>query len=179
MSKHQGRYLGTFGKTGCFSFSANKTITTGQGGAVVTNDEKVYMRLRELKDQGRRTKGTGGDDIHYSVGYNFKFTDLQAAIGLGQFTLLDGRIKRMRTMHTIYGENLRDLKEVSVFKCDINGGELPQWTDAIVQHRDELNDYLQRKDVDCRKFWFPIHTQAPYKRPDEDFINSTKIVPQA
>jgi perosamine synthetase len=53
-SRHQGQYLGTFGHAGCFSFSANKTVTSGQGGLIVTNDDVLHDRLRELKDQGRR-----------------------------------------------------------------------------------------------------------------------------
>ena len=75
-SKYKGQYLGTFGNAGCFSFSANKTITTGQGGMIATNDENLYFRLRELKDQGRRYQGTGGDDLHPVIGFNFKLTIL-------------------------------------------------------------------------------------------------------
>ena len=83
LSKHDGKCLGTFGIAGCFSLSPNKTVTTGQGGLVVTDDDRLHVRLRELKDQGRPVRGTGGDDAHDSVGFNFKFTNLQAAIGLG------------------------------------------------------------------------------------------------
>jgi len=61
MSKHNGRYLGTIGEVGCFSFSPAKTITTGQGGMVVTNNEEIFFKLKELKDQGRPRRGTGGD----------------------------------------------------------------------------------------------------------------------
>ena len=95
MSRHKGKYLGTYGKTGCFSFSPNKTITTGQGGVIVTEDDELKVRLRELKDQGRPVRGTGGDDIHNSIGYNLKFTDLQAAVGLGQLNYLETRMERI------------------------------------------------------------------------------------
>ncbi len=71
-SKYKGSLLGTFGDASCFSFSANKTITSGQGGMVATSSERIYYRLRELKDQGRRYGGTGGDDLHPVIGYNFK-----------------------------------------------------------------------------------------------------------
>src|SRR5262249_43339332 len=77
-SHHHGKPLGTFGRLGCFSFSPNKTITTGQGGMIVTDDDDLLVRLHQLKDQGRPVRGTGGDDIHPALGFNFKLTNLQA-----------------------------------------------------------------------------------------------------
>ena len=177
MSKHKGKYLGTFGETGCFSFSPHKTITTGQGGIVTTNDDEVHLRLRELKDQGRRERGTGGDDMHNVIGYNFKFTDLQAAVGLGQLTYLKSRIENMKKRHKLYAENLRGLKGISLFK--FSEEEVPQWTDAIVEQRDKLNKYLARNGIICRRYWFPIHSQVPYKLPDTNFTNSTRMSPKS
>lgn len=179
MSQHKGKYLGTFGKVGCFSFSPNKIITTGQGGMVITDDDELYVRLRELKDQGRRVRGTGGDDIHNAIGYNFKFTDLQAAVGLGQLTYLESRMGRMKKRHSLYTEELEKLDEVSLFNFDIDGGELPLWTDAIVEDRNNLDKHLRTNGIDCRRYWFPVHTQVPYKLPDDNFPNSTKLSPKA
>jgi perosamine synthetase len=98
-SRHQGRCLGTFGRAGCFSFSPNKTITTGQGGLIVTDDEALTVRLRELKDQGRPMRGTGGNDVHDSIGFNFKLTNLQAAVGMAQLARLDARIERLASIY--------------------------------------------------------------------------------
>src|SRR3954447_11021348 len=83
-SRHAGRKIGSFGLASCFSFSANKTITAGQGGMITTDNDALHDRLRELKDQGRRHGGTGGDDLHPVIGFNFKFTDLQDAVALPQ-----------------------------------------------------------------------------------------------
>jgi len=91
LSHHQGRCLGTFGIAGCFSFSPNKTITTGQGGLVVTDDDALMVRLRELKDHGRPVRGTGGNDVHATLGFNFKLTNLQAAVGVAQLPKLATR----------------------------------------------------------------------------------------
>lgn len=179
LSKYKGKYLGTFGKTGCFSFSPNKTITTGQGGIIVTNDDDLHIRLRELKDHGRPTRGTGGDDFHNVIGYNFKFTDLQAAVGLGQLTYLEPRIERMKRTHRLYVEELRGLDGISLFNFDLNEGESPQWTDALVERRDELDKFLSANGIGCRRYWFPIHTQKPYKLPDDSFPNSTNLSPKA
>lgn len=179
LSKHDGKNLGTFGRFGCFSFSPAKTITTGQGGAIATNDGNLAVRLRELKDQGRPVRGTGGDDIHHSIGYNFKFTDLQAAIGIGQLNYVKQRTERSKRNYKLYEGNLGNLEGFSLFKLDIENGESPQWTDAIVEKRNELDKYLKSNGIECRRFWFPIHTQAPYKMPDDKFPNSTRLSPRA
>jgi len=175
MSKHKGKCLGTFGKTGCFSFSPNKTITTGQGGVIVTDDDELHTYLRELKDQGRPKRGTGGDDVHDVVGYNFKLTDLQAALGLGQLNYLKSRLERMKKNHEIYARELRGISGISLFNFDIDNGEVPQWTDAVIEKRDQLCEYLEKNNIGFRRFWFPVHTQKPYKLPDDDFPNSTEL----
>ncbi len=179
MSKHEGKYLGTFGKAGCFSFSPNKTITTGQGGIVVTDDPELNIRIRELKDQGRPQRGSGGNDLHNTIGYNFKFSNLHSAVGLGQLTYLDQRIKRQRRIYEIYRDNLKDVPEITLYPCDLEGGAVPQWTDIATDRRDELEAYLQTKNVDTRKYWYPLHTQLAYKEGDERFPNSTKTSPRS
>jgi perosamine synthetase len=179
VSKLDGKYLGTIGRAGCLSFSPNKTITTGQGGAILTDDDSLFGRLRELKDQGRPVRGTGGDDVHRSVGYNFKFTNLQAAVGLAQLGSLQERLDRMRRIYLGYASQLMDLPGISLPGFDIDAGESPQWTDAIVENRDELDRFLAANNAHCRRFWHPIHTQAPYRQPDENFPNSSRLGPRA
>ena len=179
MSKHKGIFLGTFGRTGCFSFSPNKTITTGQGGIIVTDDRKLYTRLRELKDQGRPSRGTGGDDLHNSIGYNFKFTDLQAAVGLGQLSYLKRRLARMKSIYRAYVNGLEGVKGISLFKSNLEKGEIPQWTDALAERRDGLDAYLRAKGIDCRRYWFPVHRQKPYRIADRHFPESTRLSPRA
>jgi len=179
MSAVDGKYLGTFGHAGCLSFSPNKTITTGQGGMILTDDDALHLRLRELKDHGRPVRGTGGDDIHHSVGYNFKLTNLQAAVGLGQLSALHHRLERQKQIYRLYAENLSGLQGISLPGFRLEAGEIPQWTDALVERRDELDRYLRARGAHCRRFWFPIHTQAPYRLPDDQFPNSTRVIPHA
>ena len=179
MSKYQGKYLGTIGLLGCFSLSPAKTITTGQGGLIATNSTKLYEKLVELKDQGRPKRGTGGDDIHMSVGYNFKFTDLQAAVGLGQLGYLDARLKRMRKNYEIYQNLLSSIPSIKVFDFNLQEGEIPQWIDATSLQRNELDAFLSKNGIDCRRFWHPIHKQKPYKQKDSLFPNSTKMSRQS
>jgi perosamine synthetase len=178
-SKHRGRCLGTFGRAGCFSFSPNKTITTGQGGLIVTDDDALEVRLRELKDQGRPVRGTGGNDVHASVGFNFKLTNLQAAVGLAQLARLDGRIDRLAAIYREYCRGLAGIDALRLLPFDVDHGESPQWIDLVASRRDALVEYLKRFEIDCRPFWFPIHTQRPYRRPDQGFPNAMRILPSA
>jgi perosamine synthetase len=177
-SKKDGKFLGTFGNAGCFSLSPNKTITSGQGGFVVTDDEALYIRLRQLRNQGVEGRLSGGDDVHPTLGFNFKFTDLQAAVALGQMELLDKRLERMKRTHEIYKKELRGIPGFAIFECDTEAGEVPQWTDCVVEKRNELDAYLQEKGIDCRRFWFPMHEQPPYRGSKGTFTNSTLLNPK-
>jgi len=179
MSKHRGRYLGTFGIAGCFSLSPNKTITTGQGGLIATDDDQLHVRLRELKDQGRAVRGSGGEDSHSSIGFNFKFTNLQAAVGLAQLKYLSRRLERMTSILCGYLEGLRGVGGISVLPFCVQGGEVAQWTDVLVDHRDDLYGRLAARGIHGRRFWHPLHTQMPYRAPCEQFPNSSKAIPHA
>src|SRR5262249_12515127 len=137
-SRHGGRCLGTFAKAGCFSFSPNKTITTGQGGLVVTDDDELVVKLRELKDQGRPVRGTGGNDIHATIGFNFKLTNLQSAVGLAQLARLDERVGRLAALCREYHRGLAGVDGIRLLPFDVDGGETPQWVDALADDRDEL-----------------------------------------
>lgn len=179
LSRHRDRCLGTFGRAGCFSFSPNKTITTGQGGLVVTDDDDLVRRLREIKDQGRATRGTGGNDIHPVVGFNFKLTNLQAAVGLGQMAHLAARTAFLKGLYRRYAEGLRDVPQIRLLPFDVEHGESPQWVDALAENRDGLVAFLRAADIHCREFWFPIHTQQPYRRPSGTFPVSERVLRSA
>ncbi len=169
-----GQPLGTFGDAGIFSFSANKTITTGQGGVVVARDPDIHFKLKLLKDQGRPVRGTGGDDEHIAVGFNFKFTNLQGAMGLGQLEEFWPRVKHQRLLYEWYLKYMPEHPQLRLVA--FHEGEYPQWIDIYVEgKRDSLHDYLLAKDMHTRKFWHPIHTQAPYRQSDEHFEGSMQV----
>lgn len=161
-SSLDGRSLGTIGLAGCFSFSPNKTITTGQGGAVVTDDDGLATRLRAIKDQGRLTQATGGDDTHPLLGYNLKLTNLQAAVGLAQLTELDARLARQRQIHSEYAASLSAVPGIELPGFRLDRGEIPLWTDALVEDRERLLALLESEEIGFRRFWLPLHTQPPY-----------------
>lgn len=168
-SCYQGRPLGSFGQTGCFSFSANKTITAGQGGMISTNERKIYKRLIELKNQGRPHPGNGGNDTHPTMGFNFKFTNLQAAIGLAQLKRLPGRLEKSKKREKWYREFLRDSACVRFPVWDERGGEITQWTDILSSKRDNISRKLKREKIDHRLFWYPLNFQKPYYAHGQSF----------
>ena len=178
-SRQTNRQLGTFGIAGCFSFAANKTVATGQGGMVITNDNGLAGKMRALRNQGRQSRGTGGDDIHDTIGFNFRMTDLQAGAGLGQLVHFKERVARMRRNFKLYRKELANIKTLRVYPTDIEHGAIPQWTDIETERRDVLERYLRSRNIDCRKYWFPIHRQKAYRRPDTHFPNSTRLSPRS
>lgn len=174
-SRSQGRYLGTFGQAGCFSFSANKTVTSGQGGIVATNDDDMHNRLRELKDQGRRLGGTGGDDLHPMLGFNFKYTNLQAAVALEQFRKLPNRLGAMKERDQLYRERLSNVPDLVLPETHSNEIEVCQWFDILTDRRAELMDALAAEHIGARAFWLPLHRQKCYGQGDAAFPNSIDI----
>ena len=153
-----GTHQGLLGKVGSFSFSAPKIISTGQGGAIVTNDDKIAFRVSRLKDFGR---SGGGNDIHDSIGYNFKFTDIQAVIGLEQMKKLPWRIKRMKEIYARYVSNLKDIDMIKFFDQDLIN-TTPWFIDVMVEQRERLIEHLKQNRIGSRIMYPPINKQKAY-----------------
>ena len=153
-----GRHIGRAGAIGSFSFSAPKIISTGQGGALITEDDNLAHRLRRLKDFGR---AAGGTDIHDSIGYNFKFTELQACVGLAQMRQLPQRIKRKKEIWRRYAEGLRNIPGIKLFAHDLSLCT-PWFIDCRAERRDTLAAHLQAQGIGTRSMYPPIHRQKAY-----------------
>ena len=158
-----GRHIGRAGTVGSFSFSAPKIISTGQGGALITDDDDVAARLRRLKDFGR---SGGGNDIHATIGYNFKFTELQACVGVEQMKKLAPRVARKKEIWGRYRDNLANVAGVTLFDHDL---ELtaPWFIDSIVERRDDLARHLKAANIGSRAMYPPINRQEAYQLPGE------------
>lgn len=156
-----GVHMGLKGRVGSFSFSMPKIITTGQGGALITNDDDIAHRLRRLKDFGR---SGGGNDIHDSLGWNFKFTEMQAVIGLEQMKKLPARIERKRAIWRRYAEGLAGLDGIGMFAQDLNH-TTPWFYDTMADKRAALIDHLKAAGIGARVMYPPINAQAAYGLP--------------
>jgi len=153
-----GKHQGTLGLAGSFSFSAPKIISTGQGGAIITSDDEMAIRLRKLKDFGR---SGGGNDIHNSIGYNFKFTELQAVIGNEQMKKLPWRVERKKDIYRLYIKNLRGVNEIEFFEQDLSF-TTPWFIDILAEKRDDLVKHLKENGIGSRTMYPPINKQEAY-----------------
>ena len=169
-SKLQGKFLGTIGKIGCFSLQSNKIITSGQGGVIALNDDKLYEIIRRYRDFGRISNK---EFFHELAGYNLKFNDLSAALAVAQFRRLEERKKMLLNQFNLYHKNISDIKEVKLFPYKEE--EIPLWIDAYVEKRKELLEFLASNQIFCRECWPSLHRNPPYKDQgeDKDFINSS------
>jgi perosamine synthetase len=161
------RHIGRAGLIGSFSFSAPKIISTGQGGALITDSDEMAHKLRRLKDFGR---SGGGNDIHDSVGYNFKFTELQACVGIEQMKKLPQRVQRKKDMWRRYRDGLRGVPGVRLFDHDL-ACTSPWFIDALVDDREGLIAHLTVENIGTRVMYPPINRQQAYQLPGEHLIS--------
>ena len=129
-----GRHIGLAGLAGSFSFSAPKIISTGQGGCVVTNDATVADKVRKLKDFGR---ASGGNDYHETLGLNFKFTDLQACVGIAQMAKLADRVTRKKIIYQRFKDSLAGIDAVYFFSQDLDH-TTPWIIDLLVEQMNQI-----------------------------------------
>ncbi len=155
-----GRHLGTLGDCGCFSFSSQKIVTTGQGGAVVTDDEALYRRMCLLRDFGRLE---GGSDHYQSVGWNLKFTDLQASIGVSQMSRLPAIVARKRRLFELYREQLCGIEGLRIPQTD-TGNVTPWFVDVLVDAdaRRPLMEHLRERQIGSRMFYPALHAEPAF-----------------
>ena len=160
-----GKHCGTIGDVGCFSFFADKTITTGEGGYVTTNDENIYNKMLYLRNQGRLNRGSF---IHPEIGYNFRITDIQAAIGLVQLNKLDDIIQKKLNILKTYEEELKDLKGIRILKPKSKSNHIPFRVVLICDEPvEELMKYFEKNTIETRSVFYPLHRQPCYKNLDE------------
>lgn len=151
-----GKHFGTFGKIGCFSLSTPKIISTGQGGFLVTDDDDIANRIRMIKNFGRKT---GGIDIFETFGINFKFTDIQAVIGIEQMKKLPKRIDKMRHIHKSYFDRLSTL---NIIRKAENNDWFPWFVDIFTQKRDDLATFLKIHNIQTRPTYPEINKTPIY-----------------
>jgi len=161
---HQGRK----GIAGSFSFSAPKIISTGQGGAIITDDDELAYNVSRLKDFGR---SGGGNDVHEMIGFNFKFTDIQAVLGIVQMGKLDWRVKRMKDIYARYRKNLLNVNEVQFFNQDLKN-TTPWFIDIKAKKRDDLIAFLKLNNIGSRIMYPPINKQQAYNVEGEHIVSN-------
>ena len=161
----RGRMTGTFGDAGVFAFYPNKQITTGEGGVIVTNDDTIAELCRSLRNQGR--DAGGGWLEHVRMGFNYRLSDIQAALGLSQMARLESFVAMRQRVFQHYAEALRSVGGV-IAPAPTRPDERVSWFVYVVRLADEFDRedrdavlaQLRRRGIGCRNYFVPIHLQG-------------------
>lgn len=166
-AEYRGRRVGALGDVGCFSFYGNKIITTGEGGMCVTNDAEMASRLRLLRDHGMDPKRPYWHEV---VGFNYRMTNLQAAVGLAQMKRLPGFVAKKREIARWYEKCLTPLAHAGKITLhpEATWAKNVFWMYSVLLADtgvtvDAVRRGLAERGIDTRPFFHPIHTLPPYR----------------
>lgn len=179
--RFNGQHVGTFGDMGILSYYGNKTVTCGEGGVVLTKDDALAIAVYQFKNHGRKKKGTF---IHEAIGFNFAFTDLQAAIGISQMKKLPGIVRKKREVRDRYVDQLRELDGFRPVHIDSRCEPVFWFTSFLCDRAEELSSFLGEHNIQTRGFFYPLHRQPCYadgkhiRNIGQDFRISEKVYKQ-
>ena len=162
--KWGGIPCGSFGDVSAFSFFADKTLTTGEGGFVATNSKSTYEQLIYLRNQGRLNSGTF---VHPEIGYNFRMTDIQMAIGLVQLRKMPQIVSNKQTIHKLYCELLDSVSEIEIIKPNPKIDPYIPFRVVLLTKNEKsegLMKYMSENGIEPRTFFYPIHLQPGYAK---------------
>lgn len=164
-AEYKGRKVGSMGDIGTFSFFGNKIITTGEGGMVITNDDKLAKRVRQLKGQGQDFERRYWFTM---VGYNYRMTNIAAAIGLAQLEKIDWHIQRRIEVAELYRKQLSNIPNIKL-QSEKEWAKHVYWMFNVVLdkslflERDKVMVDLRERGIETRPIFYPIHTLPPYR----------------
>jgi len=159
---YKGQHVGTLGDAGILSFYANKTITCGEGGVVLSKDKKIIGDCYRMKNHGRSKKGVF---VHESIGFNFCFTEMQAAVGISQLKKLKKVIKRKKQIYNFYQQNI-DNKLLQNIPIESHTQPVHWFTSFFTDHKKSFKNYLSEHKIQTRDFFYPLNLQPCYKNSD-------------
>jgi perosamine synthetase len=171
--KFKGKFTGTIGDVGIFSFNGNKIITAGSGGAIVSNRRNLIKRAKYLITQARDNKF---DYIHGDIGHNYRISNLNAAVGLAQLEKVNEKIKKKREIHNFYKKNLSNNPKYSLCSTPKYSNN-NIWINILKINskkisRKILYKKLKTKSIEIRPIWYPIHLLKPYKKYETYMITN-------
>ena len=167
--------VGSFGIINCFSFYGNKIITTGEGGMCVTNSSDLTEKMRTLRDHGMSRKQKYW---HETIGYNYRMTNLQAAIGCAQLERIDELLNRREEIENTYRRQLREISFVEFQRNDLPHRKKVTWlVSALVKEdrRETVCEKLRAQKIDVRYFFYPLSKMDIYKKYTFSNENSLKL----
>jgi dTDP-4-amino-4,6-dideoxygalactose transaminase len=164
-ASYEGRKCGTFGDIGIYSFNGNKIITTSGGGAMVSGNPEWIQQAKFLSTQAR---DRAPHYEHSKVGYNYRLSNISAAIGRGQMKVLDERVGQRRAVFEFYKKELQQIPGV-IFQPELNGSFSNRWLTCIVLDKElhktpeDVRLALEKENIESRPLWKPMHMQPVFK----------------
>ncbi|MEM2990603.1 MAG: DegT/DnrJ/EryC1/StrS family aminotransferase, partial [Halobacteria archaeon] len=166
-AEYKGRKVGSFSHIACFSFYGNKIITTGEGGMCLTNDDELAEKMRILRDHGMNPKKRYWHDI---IGFNYRMTNIQAALGVAQLNKIDKLIEKKRKIAKSYADGLSSVEGITLHP-EMPWAKCVYWLYSILIDykklgitRDELSEKLENNGIETRKFFYPLHEMPLYQK---------------
>ena len=186
-SEFDGRRCGTFGAFGALSFNGNKIITTSGGGALVCHDTETAGRVKFYATQARENRPYY---YHETIGYNYRLSNISAAIGCGQMDVVDSRVERRRRIRELYAAMLADCQQISIQDNPDSRFNSNFWLTTLSFNKDvagtveDLRLFLAEDNIESRRLWRPMHMQpvfadAPFYggRVSEDLFDNGLCLP--
>ncbi len=164
---YSGKNIGTFGTVGCFSFNGNKTITSGSGGMIVTNSKQIAKKVKYLSTQAKNKKN---EFIHNEIGYNYRMSNLHAALGLAQLEKLSLYLSLKKKISKRYIKSLKGIKGITYIKPleEVNSS---WWLFTLINESkitkissNKIINIFNLNGIQARKLWKPINLLKPYKK---------------
>lgn len=158
---------GSFGDISTFSFYANKHITTGEGGMLLTNNKKLFNKIKSLRNL---SFGTSNRFDHDDISWNYRFTNMQAALGLSQLNRINEIIKHKRFIGNFYYNKLKNNKKIILQKNSVSFAKNIYWVFGVLlknkqkKNRDYIQKKLLKKGIETRPFFWPMHKQTIFKK---------------
>lgn len=165
-AEYKGKKVGGIGDIGCFSFYSNKIVTTGEGGMVVTNNKKLYENANLLKDLAHSPKRRF---FHEKIGFNYRMTNMQSALGLAQLEEINKFIQKKRRMASLYSKGLSTIPGIDLPK-EYPWAKSVYWMYTVKVtkggriRKNKLRQRLKSLGIDTRDFFYPLHQQPVLKR---------------
>tara|TARA_B100000676_G_scaffold251660_1_gene256740 strand:- start:659 stop:1843 length:1185 start_codon:yes stop_codon:yes gene_type:complete len=165
-STYQGRHMGTFGLVGVLSFNGNKTITTGGGGAILTNDKELAVRAKYLSTTAKVPHDW--DFVHDSIGYNYRLPNINAALGCAQLEQLDGFLKSKRKLFDSYKSAFASVQSINLVEeptdCKSNYWlQTLMLNESVVDQKKAIFTVTRDAGLMTRPVWTPLHQLIPYR----------------
>lgn len=174
-AKYKGQNIGALADATVFSFNGNKTITCGGGGAIVGQDENMIHLAKHMATTAR----VGIEYDHDMVGYNYRMTNLQAAVGCAQLERLHEFVEKKRFISNYYREHLKEIPNIAFFP-ETDWADSAYWFAGIVLNHDvevkEICNILIEKGIQTRPFWKPVYVQKPYQHTEKSDMEVTEKI---